>query len=640
MESPGSSRDATHDAGPAWPILFDRAARRFGGAVAVTDDAVSWSYRELAARANRLARWLGSRGIGQGDVVAIHAHRRAAVAWAMLGVLKSGAALTLVDAGYPAARRIAQLDVAMPAAWIETGPVDETVDEAVPGATGNPRLDARIRLISHRIHLDEAAALLSALPDESPAIAIAASSPAYLIFTSGTTARPKAVAIAHAGLAHFVAWQSVGFDLGPDDRFAGLSGLAHAPFIRDVVAPLAVGASLHLPDPHLRRDADRLAGWLRQQRISVWHLTPALGSLLLQAQARSSLPTLRWVFFSGEPLTGSLARSLSELAPQAGIVNFYAASETPQAVAWHRLAAPVAGPVPVGQAIDGFELRVVDREGEPAPAGQTGEIWVRSRYLPTAYVDGLAGGFGVDPTTRDPLDRIWRSGDLGRVRGDGAIEIVGRIDDQIKVRGYRIEPAAIEDLIRTLGLADAAAVAAGRDGSLIAFVTPGADPERLRAALAGELPAYMVPTAVVTLDALPLTPNGKLDRRALADRRPSRPPQRTGDHPSAAATRGAAVQGVANPSALERIEAAIAAIWQEVLECGPVARTDNFFDLGGHSLNATRIVTRLREATGADLALRLVFEAPTVAELARHVAPLVAASARRDGPRPDHPTRR
>ena len=581
----------------ALPLLFDDHALSGPDRLAVADWARTWTYRELQTRANQLAHWLIAKGIGPEHIVAIHAERNAFTVLAMLGVLKSGAAFMLLDADYPTERIVAHVKVGKPAAWIDAAPSRAPVE--LGAAQGVP---------VHRIALASADKELSGLPTTSPVVDFPPEHRAYVVFTSGTTGAPKAAPATSAALAHFVEWQAATFTLTAEDRFSALSGLAHLPFTRDVFTPLSIGASIHVPPQELRLEPDRLAEWLRANRISVCHLTPSLAEVLTLARAGTTVPDLRWVFFAGEPLRAELVDALRRVAPKTGFVNFYGASETAQSISYLVVDRTASGIMPIGRGIDRVQLLLLKDDDTLAAVGEEGEICVRTPYLATAYLNGEAGGFGVNPFTRDPADRVYRTGDRGRYLPDGSVQVLGRRDDQVKVRGYRVELREVEEAIQAQeGVTRAVVILREETRSLVAYVVGRFDGAVLLEALRRRLPDYMVPAAIVAMDRMPLTANGKLDKKAL----PAPPP------PSTAAPQDAPAN---------EIEEAIAGIWKEVLDCDVVGRNDNFFDLGGHSLNATQVAARLRDVLKIEVPVRTIFDAPTVAELAKRVSDLVSST--------------
>jgi amino acid adenylation domain-containing protein len=579
---------------------FAERARWAPGRPAVIDPRGTWTYGELAERAGRLARRLLAEGVGRGDVVAIYAWRSAPLVQALLGVLQAGAAFLVLDPAHPAPRLRSAVRQARPSAWI-----------AVPGAGPLPAELAEA-LPSLRIELDgESSPPAEEGEDEARARrAIRPDDLAYIAFTSGSTGEPKGILGPHGPLAHFCAWQAETFGLGPDDRFSLLSGLSHDPLLRDVFTPLGIGAALCIPEPDDLGSPTRLATWMARSRVTVCHLTPAFGQVL--ADGGTALPDLRYACFGGDVLTERDVARLRALAPAAACVNFYGTTETPQAMAWFDASGAGAWParrIPVGRGVDAVQLLVLTDAGELAAPGELGEVCVRTPHLSLGYLgdDRLtAERYVANPATGDPSDRVYRTGDLGRHRADGAVALAGRRDDQVQVRGFRVEPAEVEAAL-CLHPAVRGAAALSRNEVLTAWLVaaPGSRPAagEIRDFLRRHLPDPMIPEAFVWLESLPLTPNGKLDHRALPD--PPREEPRQGD----------GFEPPANP-----VEEGVAAIWSELLALDRVGRHDNFFELGGHSLLAARVVAALHERFGVEVPLRILFERPTVAGLAVAVA--------------------
>jgi acyl carrier protein len=336
-----------------------------------------------------------------------------------------------------------------------------------------------------------------------------------------------------------------------------------------------------------------------------------MGQLLAATALDAQLPSLRLAAFGGDVLHAHDVERIRRLAPAAEVVNFYGATETPQAVAFHRVAPGAEGRQPVGRGIDGVQLLVMGGGGALAGIGELGEIAVRTPYLARGYANDAtltAERFIPNPFTGEETDRVYLTGDLGRYRPDGAVEIAGRADRQVQVRGFRIEPGEVEAAIATHPTVRDVAVVAreGADGErqLVAYVVThtrvGDVAADLRAHLHGRLPEFMVPSAFVRLDALPLTANGKLDLRALPD-------------PDAAAVQA---EYLPPRTAAEQV---LAEIWGEVLKRERIGVNDNFFALGGHSLLATQVLSRVEQTFEVKLPVRSIFEHPTVATLAARI---------------------
>jgi amino acid adenylation domain-containing protein len=620
---------------------------------AVAFGEASFSYGELEARSNRLAHWLRREaGVAprRGDeAVAIYAHRSATLAWAVLGTLKAGGAFVLLDPAYPPARIAEMLRLAQPRAWLQlaaAGPLPAALEELVAS------LPACCRLV-----LPPWQALAAGAPDplagepaSDPGVEVGPDDLACIGFTSGSTGVPKGILGRHGPLSHFLPWQCGRLGLTGDDRFSLLSGLAHDPLQRDLFTPLFLGATLAIPDAAEIAAPGPLAAWMRRQRVSVAHLTPAMGQLLAEAAAPGAamLDDLRRVLLVGDVLTRRDVARLRRLAPGAACVNLYGSTETQRAVGFHVAGdEPAAGEqrgreiLPLGRGMKDVQLLVLRRgSSEPAPAaeraaapwrlagiGELGEIAVRSPHLAAGYLgdpEATAARFLTNPATGTPGDRLYLTGDLGRYLPDGEVAFAGRADTQVKIRGFRIELGEIEaHLGRLPGVREAVVLPTGEaaDRRLVAYVVPepvvgaGAasappvlDVGELRRHLKQALPAYMVPSGWVLLPRMPLTANGKIDRRALAGLEAARPPAGDGGH----------------RAPQTRAEARIAAIVREVLGVERLGVDDNFFDLGGNSLLLVKLQSRLQVAFERPLPVLELFSNPTVASLARHLVPAAA----------------
>lgn len=607
--------------------------------VAVEDANTEWSYAVLASVMTRLGRWLRLRGLVQGDIVAIYGHRSASLVAAVTGVLASGAAYVLLDPSYPPSRLAAYLRVARPKAWLAMADAGEVPHEVVQQLDALdvctrlviPSLDAIdsvVELRSHPNGADEAIqGDVSALSGDDDDDGIGPDDLACLTFTSGSTGTPKAVMGRHGSLTHFLKWQSAAFSVTDQDRFSMLSGLAHDPIQRDIFWPLWVGATVVVPDPQLMPSAGYLARWMRDQRISVAHLTPAMGQLLCEASPSGppvkSVESLRLALFIGDVLTRRDVSRLQQLAPAVQVVNLYGTTETQRASGYHVVdttqwaadpdGAQLPEVLPLGTGMPGVQLLVQGPTGRGAGVGEVGEISMRSHHLAAGYLElplDTSERFSLNAATGDPGDRIYRTGDRGRYRSDGTVEFLGRADQQVQLRGFRIELGEVQAALGRHSLVREAVVEVRLDAQqqerLVAFVVPepagvlgsaALDTADLAAFLRSQLPIHMVPTAFVAIDRIPLTPNAKVDRRALST---------TFDVADSWGD-----EGPNNP--LERM---LVDMWSEVLALDTVGIHDNFFDLGGYSLLATRVFALIEKRTGKRVPVSQLFETPTIAELA------------------------
>ncbi|HEX9937524.1 MAG TPA: amino acid adenylation domain-containing protein, partial [Longimicrobium sp.] len=438
------------------PALFARWAAERPGAMAVEDPRERWTYAELDAATARLARRLVEGGVAPGDTVAVWAHRSAAMARALVGVLRAGAAFVALDPAYPPARLAEYVRIAAPRGFLRiaaAGPVPPEVEAALAElAPVTVTLGAR----AGGAAIDDVDGLAST-PPEAPEVEIGPDSLAYLSFTSGTTGTPKAVMGRHGSLTHFTPWLAETFGLTAADRFSLLSGLAHDPLHRDVFTPLQLGAAVVAPDPDRVGTPGYLGEWMAAAGVTVAHLTPAMGQLLAEAAelddegSAGSLPALRRAFFVGDVLMrGDVAR-LRRLAPGVTVINYYGSTETQRAVSYH-VVDPDAGAdakpiIPLGRGIPGVQLLVRSRTGALAGVGELGEVWLRSPHVALGYRGDpalTAERFVANPWTADEGDRMYRTGDLGRYTPDGEVEPAGRADQQVKVRGFRIELGEVE----------------------------------------------------------------------------------------------------------------------------------------------------------------------------------------------------
>lgn len=609
---------------------FTRQAAQDPDRIALSDRHGEWSYGELESFSNQIGHFLAREGVRKGDVVAVFGYRAAPLVGALLGILKSGGVFVVLDPAYPASRIMDSLQIARPRAWIQ-------LEEA---GTPAPELEACVaRLGVPRLMLPggkHPAHALADVPSGPPEARVGPDDAAYIAFTSGSSGKPKGVLGIHRPVSHFVHWHVATHGFNRSDRFAMLSGLAHDPLLRDIFTPLSIGASLHIPNLDNITSTDEVAYWMKDNEITVAHLTPAFGQLLASGE-RVVLPRLRYGFYGADVLTRRDVAILKRIAPAATCINFYGATETPQAIAFHPIDAGqsngelgVAGQaqleerIPLGRGIDGVQLLVLNRAGHLAGVGELGELCVRTPYLSRGYLQDetlTREKFVPNPFTLLDGDRMYRTGDLARYRPDGAVQFAGRADHQVKIRGFRVELRDVEMALRGLDAVREAAVTARQtassDRQIIGYVAPkpGAtiNPHELRLQLKQRLPEYMIPTHFVPIEAVPLTPNGKIDYRLLPA------PQEL--HPERE-------KGYVAPR--DPVEELLAKIWAEVLGVEKVGIHDNFFDLGGHSLMCLQIINQLHKA-GLWVTAPQFFQHPTIAELASVATTAPAIASDEDG---------
>jgi amino acid adenylation domain-containing protein len=418
---------------------FSQQAERFPQQVAVIDAKNTWTYNELEERTNLLANYL-LQHIQPQEIVAIYGHRSADLVWAILSVLKAGAAFVILDPAYPTSRLIDYLQISQPRCFLQITAAAELPD-AISTALDNLSCNCRLKLPQDSMG---AIRSLFAYANTNPKVAVEPDNLAYIAFTSGSTGKPKAIIGTHKPLSHFLQWHSQNFGLNESDRFSMLSGLSHDPLLRDIFTPLSLGATLCIPQQEDIETPGQLAKWMQQQQVSITHLTPAMGQLL-SANTKISTESLRYLFFSGETLTVQDVDKISNFAPHATCVNFYGATETPQAMGYFIVSKQddrilSKETIPVGKGIADVQLLVLNPQKQLAGIGELGEIYVRTPYLSQGYIgtDELTSErFLINPfiQTPDPEDRLYKTGDLGRYQPNGDIEFLGRSDYQVKIRG-------------------------------------------------------------------------------------------------------------------------------------------------------------------------------------------------------------
>lgn len=599
--------------------LFARQAAQWPDQVAIIATDAEWSYRALDNRCNQLAHRLQAHHVQPGDVIAIYAYRNAALIVAILGILKIGAAYIILDPTYPPARLMEYVEQGQPRGYII---IDQT--DPLPAELATYLAQVNCPCLAHveRTPDHGAESDLSAYSSQPVTVTIGPDDLASITFTSGSTGRPKGILQRHGPLTHFLPWFASTFALTAADRHSMLSGLAHDPLQRDIFTPLCLGATVCIPDPNEMGNPGWIAHWMARQGITITNLTPAMVQLVTQpspGKVAPRLPALRYALTVGDSLKRHDIARLWALAPVVNCVNLFGSTETQRAVSFYPIPRPAAGEqsplvkevIPIGQGIEDAQLLIITPAGQLAGIGELGEIYMRSPHLARGYLNNselTSDRFIVNPFTKIPTDRIYKTGDLGRYLPSGDVEYLVRVDQQVKIRGFRIELGEIEAVLTDHPLIQDVAVLAYTtsqgDNYLAAYVVTGRDDTdadlstKLRSYLQQKLPSYMIPTTYSVLAALPMTPNGKLDRQALP------PPHHT-------------TQSSRNTIPPRTpTETILAEIWMEILGIDQISVTDNFFDLGGHSLKATQLIARIADATGVRVALRTLFEVSTIASLA------------------------
>lgn len=568
--------------------LFRRAAQQFSDEIALRHGKLCWTYGQLAQLSDQVAtRMLALTGSNCARPVLIHARRSAMLVVAVLAAVRAGRTFAVIDSAYPADRIQRQAVVLAPGlvVGIET---DHSQLERVYAPCGD------LALLNLQGEAVSDGLVTSATPDAAP------NKTAYMLFTSGTTGTPKCIQTGHAPLLHFIDFYIKTFKPGRGDRFSMLSGLGHDPFLRDVFVPLSCGAQICIPDEGVVRAPLDLYEWILASDISYLHATPQLIKLIGSGRGhKPPLPELRFIFSGGDVLQRGHVKMINAAAPNATVVNFYGSSETPQAMGFHVVeGGDAAGAIPLGQGIDDVQLLVLREDLSQADIGQEGQIGIRTHFLSDGYV-------GDDNATQDKYipspfggedgARIYLTGDQGYCRSDGAVMGAGRRDEQVKLRGYRVELGEVSRAIERSGLASDAALLVHAtklgENQLVGFVVPSvaccADDSflgSLRTALHQTLPAYAVPARLIPMDSIPISLNGKVDRQALA---------------ALLAPRGTdgSISLRQDPELDDRLRTLIGEI-EDTLEV-TVDRLDrSFVDLGGDSLSYMQVSILVEDLFG------------------------------------------
>jgi amino acid adenylation domain-containing protein len=563
---------------------FLRCADEHPDRVAVSHRGLAYSYGEIESRSRGLADLFRQRGLQPGDRIAIIAERTPALIWAVLAASRAGFAFMILDAAYPKARLEDLMAIGAPTLLVSVGGRSQQLAAELSADLG--------------LHLVDA--LRAPQTGEDLDGEIAPDGMAYMLFTSGSTGKPKGVACSHEPLVRFLEWQASAFHLGPRDRFSMLSGLSHDPVLRDVFAPLSLGARLEIPEQARILAPGGVRAWLSESQCTVVHATPPMGQLIVAGGEDGDLSDLRQVFWGGDLLSGKLVGDIARIAPAAENVNFYGATETPQAACFYRVPRDQSAQLrtPIGFGVPGFEVLVLDEQGHEARLGESGEVAICSRYLSLGYVENGEVIQSWPDSDAENGARLYKTGDVGHRQPDGAVVLLGRRDDQVKIRGYRIDLSEISAALSAIPSVTGAVVLPLRDADdlkLAAFVT-GPEPTAeaaLSEALKTKLPAYMHPHILRILPEIPLLPNGKVDRQQLeASAKTSSRPTRD----AASAT-----------------EAALMASWVSIFGREALSPDDSFVSLGGDSLSYVHAYLGAQEALGdlpQDWATR------TIAELA------------------------
>lgn len=583
------------------PQRFDQCAVANPHALAVTADSQTLTYAELEERSNRMARQLRSLGVGANVLVGLFLDRSVEFIVGALSILKAGGAYVPLDPSLPRERLRAMLQDAQP-----------------PVVVAHPRTQKALPSYSGKlVALDAEVGELGGDALDSPEVVLEAGDLAYVIYTSGSTGEPKGVEITHGGLLNLVNWHQRVFEITPCERASHQAAIGFDAAVWEIWPYLTAGAAICLPPEKLAGQPEKFRDWLVAQRITITFVVTPLAEQLLSLTWPSDV-SLRMLLTGADTLH---QRPSAKLPFK--LVNNYGPTEC-TVVATSGVVAADEGQIglpSIGRPIDNTQIYILDQDLSEVPEGEAGEICIGGAGLARGYINrpGLTAERFVSKSFRDGSEtRFYRTGDLGRFLPDGQIAFLGRQDEQIKIRGYRVEPDEIVCQLDAHPAVQTSAVMAREDAAgdkqLVAYVVlaPDTTPQdvNLREFLSERLPEYMVPAAFVRLDTLPLTPNGKVDRTTL-------PPPDNGNllrHQPSVAPR-------------TPVEERLIRLLAPLLRVEKIGLNDNFFFLGGHSLLGTQLVTRINRTFNVEMTLLNLFEHPTVAEIAAEIERLIAVRA-------------
>ncbi|MGA2743542.1 MAG: non-ribosomal peptide synthetase [Candidatus Sulfotelmatobacter sp.] len=565
------------------------------------------SYGELDRRANRLANYLRANGVERNVVVGLYLDRSPAMVVAALGILKAGGAYVPLDPIHPVERL----------AFMLRDAGASLVVSKTRWAEGFPAGEWKV------VTLDGDAEKISSESDIAPQSGVGGEDLAYIIYTSGSTGKPKGVELIHSGLGNLVAWHERAFQVTAADRASAQSALGFDAAVWEMWAYLACGASLHMPDEKVRNDAAALRDWMVARHITISFAATVMAEQLLRLDWPADT-ALRFLLTGADTLKVYPSARLPFV-----LVNNYGPTECTVVSTSGVVPATSANPASgnqapsIGRAIDGVEIYILDEQQRPVSDGGAGEIYVGGAGLGRGYrnrPDLTAERFVPNPFSTVAGARLYRTGDLARRLPNGEIAFLGRMDEQVKVRGYRVEPSEVSTVLGQHPAVESSVVVATEDTPgekhLVAYLVlaPGAtvSATTLREYLRQRLPDYMVPAAFVAIPSLPVTEQGKINRSGLPAVNGNRLPD----------------EAYVAPRTL--VEDELVKILAPLLKLNRVGVNDNFFLLGGHSLLGTQVIARVSESFGVDLTLLKLFDHPTVAEMSAEIESLILAKIERD----------
>jgi amino acid adenylation domain-containing protein len=569
--------------------LFEEQARLMPHAMAVVFEEQQLTYKELNEYSNQLAHYLRRKGVKEETLVPICIERSLQMIIGILGILKSGGAYVPIDSEYPEERISYILE-------------DTRATIAISSNETKSKLQNQEGL--DIIELDATLSVINQQPTTNVQVPVATNNLVYVIYTSGSTGKPKGVMIEHRGLLNLSLAQAGGFGLKPGMKTLQFAAFGFDASCSEIFTALLSGGCLVLPQKKDLLSIEEFEKLINKHKVKVATLPPSYQNVV-----KDALRTLKTVISAGEPLNVSLGRYLQSKGIR--VMNAYGPTENTVCVSMSDDPIKENNVTVIGKPISNVQVYILDNTGDLCPVGATGEICVGGVQVARGYLhrpDLTAEKFIVNPFSKEAGARMYKTGDLGKWRADGNIEFLGRIDDQVKIRGYRIELGEIESVLNQCELVGQAVVLAREDKEgnkrLIAYIIPkrSFDRKAIINYLMSKLPEYMVPTILVEVENFPITPNGKIDKKALPD--PDRNDLSNNEY----------------VAPRDKTEQQLAEIWQKLLHTEKVGIHDNFFEIGGNSLIATRLMSKIEKAFNLKFPISLLFKAPTIEELSYYVS--------------------
>ena len=589
--------EADYPRGKTIHALFEEQVARTPEGTAVALGERRLTYRELNERANKLARYLGKRGVGPGTPVAVYMDRTVEMVVALAGTLKAGGAYVPMDPSYPRERLEFMLEDTH-------APVLLTEEKFLATLPGHG---------AHAIRLDADWETVAGERGDNPESGVGADDCAYIIYTSGSTGKPKGVCCKHKSVLNLFADFARRVPIAPGDRCSLWTSVSFDVSVYEIFSALTAGGALHIASDAIRFDSGTYFEWLSENCISSAYVPPLmLDDLLTWIEKNPGRLGLKRLLVGVEPIDEKLLAAIMARVPGLAIINGYGPTETTICSTLFDVHPETARDriTPIGRPVQNSRIYILDPFLRPVPPGVRGEIYIGGEGLARGYLNRpelTAERFVPDPFSEASDRRLYKTGDTARYLADGTIEFIGRVDYQVKVRGFRVEPGEVEAVLgQHPSVKDSVVIAkSDRTGTkrLIAYVVANEKKislvSDLRSFLKDTLPDYMVPAGFVIMESFPLTPNGKLDRDALPEPEISR----------------ADLQGT-YVAPRDEIEIHLSQIWEKVMGVNPIGVNDSFFDLGGHSLLAVRLFAEITKAFGTNIPLAAIFQSPTIGEIA------------------------